>query len=175
MSDEFIKGLDGLFELLDQLGPNLKKNAMRTATFRAAQEVVPELKAAAPLGGGTNPKSKKHAEKYPIGSLKKGFRAARGRADDTGANAGVKGVFYAKFIEFGHMLRGKSETYTSKSGKVRKRKGSGQLLGHVPARPFIRPIFESFQERAVDIVRDNLIPEIKKQLEKAQAKMGKKP
>jgi HK97 gp10 family phage protein len=161
MSDDFVKGLDGLLEMLKEIGPNLHKNAMRTATFRAAQEIVPELKKAAPVGGSSNPKGSKMAEKYPIGALKKGFRARRGRADEAGANAGIKGVFYAKFVEFGHTL---------------KRRGGGktkETIGHVPARPFIGPTFEAHKERLINVVRDNLLPEIKKQIDKARAKMAK--
>ena len=174
MSDEYVKGLDDLLEVLKQLGPNLHKNAMRTAVFRAAQEATKEIKAVAPVGGISNPKGKKVADKYPVGSLKKGFRASRGRADQVGANAGVKGVFYAKFVEFGHMLRGRSETYTDKNGKTRKRKGSGEVLGHVPARPFIGPTFEAIKDRLIDTVTEAVVPAIKDQLEKANKKLSKK-
>lgn len=167
--EEFIQGLDGLLEVLDQLGPNLKKNAMRTATFRAAQDLVPKVKEAAPKGGGTNPKGKKFADKFPIGSLKKLFKATRGRADEEGASAGLKGAFYAKFIEFGHFLR---KHGAKKRKKTRIHRG-GEIIGHVPANPFILRVFEENKDHLVNVVNDNLVPEIRKQVEKAQSKMGK--
>ena len=156
-----LRGLDELLNLLGNLSPNIQKNVMRTAVFRAAQMFRNEVRAGAPVGDGDPKKGGRFAQ-YPTGTLKKSFRAVRGRVDETGAKAGIKGIFYARFVEFGHTLKTHGKT-----------KGSRQVIGHVPANNFIQRAFEANQERAVEVVKEAILPEVKKQMEKAMSKMPK--
>jgi hypothetical protein len=55
-----------------------------------------------------------------------------------------------------------------------RRKGQGrkgEVIGHVPARPFVGPTFEAAKDRLIEVVKENLVPEIRKQIEKAQDKI----
>ena len=59
----------------------------------------------------------------------------------------------AHLVEFGHRnVRGGK----SRIGKDGKAKGEGQVIGQVPAHPFVRPAFEAAGQQALDAVKDSL-------------------
>jgi HK97 gp10 family phage protein len=65
------------------------------------------------------------------------------------SHAGDKG-FYAAFVEFGTAPRKAGQYYTQASG--RRRKAQGTHPG-TPARPFLRPAFQSLKSRTVNRVK----------------------
>lgn len=161
-NDPYIKGLTELLSELRELPGNIEKNALRTGVFRAAQMMRDRLKSAAPMSSGMPPKGKKFREKYPPGTLKRSIRAKRRRGTKDEVAAGITGAFYAKWVEFGHFLKTKG-----------KRKSERQVIGHVPANPFIARTYETSKEDAMLEVRKGILEAIKKQIEKLRAKMPK--
>lgn len=158
MADEIVKGLDVLTAALQELPKNLQANALRTAVFRAAQELRDRVRDAAPISSGDPPKGKKFA-KFPPGTLGNSIKAKRRRGEQGQVTASVTGVHYAKWVEFGHMLRG------HRPGRVE--------LGHVPANPFVRRTAMAFQDQAIDIMKKGLAEAIDKQKQKLAAKLPK--
>jgi hypothetical protein len=116
------------------------------------------LKEAAPVSSGTPAKGGRFS-KYPPGTLRKSFKAKRRRGTKTEAAAGITGAFYAKFVEFGHTLKG--------------HKPNKKEIGHVPGQYFIQKTFDSFQEAAMEEVRKGVLEQIKKRIEKLRSKMPK--
>lgn len=161
MGDEFVKGLSELVEELKKLPGNVSQNGLRTGIFRAAQFMRDRVKETAPVSSGEPPKGKKFRDKYPPGSLRKTLKAKRRRGSKTEVAAGITGVFYAKFVEFGHMLK-------SRGGK----KSQKEAIGHVPANPFIARAFEANKEKAVEEMKKGIVESIGKQLAKRRAKAG---
>jgi HK97 gp10 family phage protein len=160
--DPYIKGLAELLSELRDLPGNIEKNALRTGIFRAAQLMRDRLKAAAPMSSGNPPKGKKFREKYPPGTLKKSIKAKRRRGTREEVAAGITGAFYAKWVEFGHMIKSHG-----------RKKADRQVLGHVPANPFIARTYEASKEEALQEVRRGILDAIGKQVEKLRAKMPK--
>ena len=130
--DPYIKGLAELLSELRELPGNIEKNALRTGVFRAAQFLRDRIKDAAPISSGNPPKGQKFREKYPPGTLKKSIKAKRRRGTREEVAAGITGAFYAKWVEFGHLIKSHG-----------RNKGDRQVLGHVPANPFIARTYES--------------------------------
>jgi HK97 gp10 family phage protein len=159
MADDFVKGLDPLLEELRGLPGNLEKGAMRTAVFRAAQFMRDEVKASAPVSDNVPPKGASVNEKYPPGTLKKSIKAKRGRGTREEVQAGVTAIFYAKWVEFGHVLKG--------------HKPDKAVIGHVPPNPFAMRAFEANKERVVEIAREGLVEGIKKAIDRLRSRMPK--
>lgn len=158
MADDFVKGLDELTAALRELPGNLEKDALRTGVFRGAQFLRDKIKDVTPVSSGVPPKGGRMA-KYTPGTLKKSIRAKRRRGTRTEAAAGITGAFYAKWVEKGHTLKS--------HGK------NGQVIGHVPANPFIRNAFEANQEQALEVMRRGFAEGVKKALDKLRSKMPK--
>jgi HK97 gp10 family phage protein len=158
MADEFVKGLDELMAELKDLPGNIEKGALRTSMFRAAQFMRDKVKEAAPISSGEPPKGKRFA-KYPPGTLRKSIKAKRRRGTATEAAAAITGAFYAKWVEFGHVLKG------HKPGKV--------TLGQVAPNPFILNAFEANKEAALEVARKGLVEEIAKRIARLRSRMPK--
>lgn len=155
MADEFVKGLDALLSEFKELAPRIEQESLRTGVFRAAQFLRDRVKEAAPVSSGEPPKGGRF-KKFPPGTLRKSFKAKRRRGEKGVVAAGLTGAFYAKFVEFGHTLKG--------------HRPNREELGHVPANPFIRHAFEANQEQAMEVVRKGVLEQIQKRMERLRAK-----
>ena len=83
----------------------------------------------------------------------------------SGKRYGAKDAFYWRWIEFGRgAITGKRVLGNSKKGFF------GREVKPVPARPFLRPAFESRKREAVERFKAAMLP----QIEKAAAKIGRK-
>lgn len=147
VDDQFVKGLDALISELKDLPANIEKNALRTSVFKAAQFMRDKVKEAAPAR---------------TGKLKASIKAKRSRGSREEVAAGVTGSFVARWVEKGHTLKSHGRS-----------KGSRQIVGHVPANPFILRAFEANQEGALAIARKAIVEAIGKQIAKLRAKMPK--
>jgi HK97 gp10 family phage protein len=161
MADEFVKGLNELMTELKKLPGNVSQNGLRTGIFRAAQFMRDRVKETAPVSSGNPPKGRAIREKYPPGTLRKTLKAKRRRGSKTEVAAGVTGVFYAKFVEFGHVLKSHG-----------RKKDQREVIGHVPANPFIARAFEGNKEKAIEEMKKGIVESIQKQLAKRRAKIG---
>ena len=125
MSDRIVLGVTGGEELIAkiaQLTEAVADEALEEAAFAGA---APILTAA--------------VDNVPVqtGLLKSSLAAEVTAIDRTHATVaiGSEGVFYAAYVEFGHM---------TPKGK------------HVPAKPFLRPAFDTQVQTAADDVADDL-------------------
>jgi HK97 gp10 family phage protein len=157
MADDFVQGLDPLLEELKNLPGNLEKDALRVSMFRAAQFLRDQVAASAPISDGDPPKGAKVNAKYPPGTLKKSIKAKRRRGTKFEAAAGITGAFYAKFVEFGHVLKG--------------HKPNKQEIGHVAPNPFIMRAFEANKDATMEIARKGMLEGIQKVVDKLRSKM----
>jgi HK97 gp10 family phage protein len=158
VADDFVKGLDDLLKELKEMSPNIEKESLRTGIFRAAQFMRDKVKDAAPISDGARPRGGRFRNLLP-GDLKRSIKAKRRRGTKTEAAAGVSGNFYAKFVEFGHVLKG--------------HRPNREILGHVPANPFIARTFEANKDGAIEEVRKGVLEQIKKRIAKLRSKMPK--
>lgn len=158
--DDFVKGLDGLLEELKGLPGNIEANALRASVLEAAHLMSGVVAQEAPISSPEDAQRRGGRFKgLAPGYLKQSFHAKKVRPKKGEVAAGVKGAFYAKMVEFGHLLKS--------HGK------NGRTIGHVPANNFIRRAFEKNKEWAMDVMRRSVVAEIKKRIAKAKAKEAK--
>lgn len=136
MADFEIK-VEGLAELerkLKELGPKISKNALRAATNAGAEVVRKAAIARAPIKSGTLKKQiyKKQIRELSNEHQQTFFVGVLSRRKKTkGKNPGViKSAFYWRFIEFGTVK--------------------------MPARPFLRPAFDSTKQSAISAIKSKL-------------------
>lgn len=157
MAEEFLKGLGNLTAALKDIAPNIEKNALRTGIFRAAQFMRDKAKENAPASSGEPPKGGRF-KKYPPGTLRASLKAKRARGEKGEVRAGVTGAFYAKWVEFGHVLKG------HKPGR--------ETLGHIPANPFLLRTFEENKDEVVQTMKKGILEAIEKGIKKFRDKAG---
>lgn len=91
----------------------------------------------------------------------------RGGKASVVALAGVSTkAFYAQFLEYGYALVRGGYSRRTQSG----RRGPGRVVGHVPAKPFIRPAYEASKNLALRVIGDRLW----KGIEREARKMARK-
>lgn len=161
MADDFIKGLDALREELKSLPGNIEKNAMRKGITDAAKMMKEAVSAAAPVSSGMPPKGGRFgpsggASSAPPGTLKRHMKHKRRRGSKGEVAAGVFGVWYAKLVEKGHLLKAHDKK---------------TVIGHVAPNPYIANAFEANKERVVETMKEGIVASIQKQVAKLRAKM----
>ena len=141
-----IEGLKELQEAMNQLPLEIQKRPLRSAVSAGAKVIVDEAKRLAPQGETGNlrkalyryrsrSQSSRGQETFLVG-VRKGKKnyvdsAKNRRLNRVGKKYTVEGeAFYWRFVEFG----------TSK----------------MPARPFLRPAFESKKNQAVETIKNRL-------------------
>jgi len=159
MSEEVkIDGLQELRAALLRLPDQLQTNVLQKALTGAANVIVADARIKAPKDTGTlqraifQGKSRKSTRTLAVRQI--GVRSGK-RERKRGRDA-----FYWRFIEFGH-----GEI------KLKKDKGSlgrpgigffGKIVRAQPARPFLRPAFESKKLQALNVFRLNVMAELAK-------------
>jgi HK97 gp10 family phage protein len=172
VTDIRVEGLAELEQMLKRTLPDrLQGKALQGALAKAARPIVSTARQLAPVKTGRlrsaiySKRSKFSTPGFErrIVSVRRGKRQQKKDRD----------AFYWKWIEFGR-------------GVVRrKRKGDeGKVLGTptagwfgtevqpIPARPFMRPAFESNKTQAIEIIRKELAGEIKKVAAREQARIA---
>lgn len=156
MNLEFqVTGLDELRRRLNELPGKLQRRVLKDAVKDAAQLIQKAAQEKAPVAAeiifrqairktGKRAGSKYRSRILP-GTLKKSITVRQNRK---AARRQIifqigpsKRAFYGQFVERGHVLR---------------RKAKGEVVGHVPAMPFMRPAIEENAQKAIDVMRRRL-------------------
>jgi HK97 gp10 family phage protein len=189
-----IQGSRELDRLLRELPEKVAKRVSNSAMRAGAKVVASAIKANAPVRSYRGLLRTKHkVDKNRPSSLdafstrvsvrgKGNLRASvrsrvtSRRSDVTAANQLLRGgkasvvalagvserAFYARFLEYGFAL--------VRGGSGGSRRGPGRVVGHVPAKPFIRPAYEASKNLALRVVGDRLW----KGIEREARKMARK-
>lgn len=147
-----VEGLAELRKVLLELPKELHKGPLRSAISAGAKVIQDQAIANAPQDTGTlkraifrtrAPENSSAVQEAAVVGVRSGkkFQAKRTKGGGMTAN---RDAFYWRFLEFG----------TSK----------------MPARPFMRPAFDSMKERAVEAIRERLAAAI----QRAAAKLRRK-
>lgn len=163
-----VEGLSELREtLLKRLPEKLQGKALQGALRKAATPIVRQARQRAPENTG---RLRKAIYSYRD---RKSTKTREGRLIGvrSGKRFGTKDAYYWKFLEFGHGVI--SRTKKSEAGRVLGTPSKGWFGREVkayPARPFMRPAFESQKLNSLEIVRKTLADEIETVARKAYAK-----
>ena len=136
-----IEGIKELIKTLDLLGADVRGEIMEKALWQAAEPIEAVAQALTPRHTGTLARN--------IKRKRTGKRRSMGAAVQVVAGDGwYKGVtFYGAFIEMGHFVGS------------RKRGGN---RAYIPARPFMRPAFDSMKGASIVIARNIIGSEIER-------------
>lgn len=160
-----IEGLRELREALMKTVPeHMRGRVLQQALGAGARLVVTDARRRAPMKTGTL-KRAIYATRNKRGSNQ--VREERVVTVRQGKRAGKKDAFYWRWVEFGRgtVEAGRGTRVLGKPGKG----FFGRQVRAVPARPFLRPAFESQKVAAVDSIRARLA----KELDAAAAKAPK--
>lgn len=174
-----LQGFKELAEELRTFAPRIAKNALQAAARAGAAQVRDEARRVAPVYTG----SPEHGHPPP-GTLKKaiysGIWRSRSRPESAVAFVSVRqggkskhDAYYARWVEFGHWTRGKGV----KAG-VHQRALKGGWIARtgahwVPAKPFLRPAFESKKLAAIEAIRTKLLQRIVDEAAATAARVGR--
>jgi HK97 gp10 family phage protein len=142
--NQFVKGADELIAALKDIPLELSKGELRAGLTKGAQFFRDRLRESAPVTDNVPPRGGRFKDMKP-GHLRRSFKAKARRGTRTEAAAGVTGSFVARWVEFGHTL------------KSHGKKSQRQVIGHVPANPFIRTAFEANKEQIMQAIRMGII------------------
>lgn len=138
-----LEGGADLTNALLEIPRKFRKQALSRAIDRAAQVFVSPMRQA-------TPKAKqifgKQATKNPPGTLRK----ATGKVVRTYRGGNVTAAY------IGHKWPGGAAAHLLEKGTQERRTRSGKFRGRVVARPFFRPVFEQYKQRAMAALRDGL-------------------
>jgi HK97 gp10 family phage protein len=168
-NDDFVKGLNDLLAELKDLPGNIEKIALRSSVVEGSKVMAEAVSKEAPVAAGgvrkgkfiRNRKTKQVIAQrvhFP-GNLKRSFKAASGRASKGEVSSGVRGDYYARFVEFGHAL------------KSHGKKAARKVIGHVPPNPFMMRAFEATKDQVLETTKRSLIEQIEKRIARARAKL----
>ena len=171
-----IQGLDELLKELEGLERKIFDKVMAKSVLAGAKVIQKAAKELAPVRsneweGASYPN--------PPGTLKKGIAIAKAtRQPPTIVRYQVgfsKKAWYGRLVELGHKLvrggtlaGGKKRRTTPGLPFTRGRKprpttsGQGRVVGHVPARPFLRPAFDNNVQKAIEAMKTTLREELDK-------------
>lgn len=135
-----VHGLAELDRALAQLPQEVAGRALQAAVNSAARVIGDEAERLAPVGKEAHRVGKgKKARLVQPGNLKRGIRVRKLRGTDFEAAAVItvsRAAFYAKFVEFG-------------------------VPEHaIPARPFLRPAFDTRGAEAIAVLKERLAKRI---------------
>jgi len=130
--------LEGLFKSLPE---RIQKRFMKAALLRGGELLKEAIKAKSPVLTGALRQSIE--SKVGKGGVLVGTEAGDFRGD----------TFYAAFLEYGYM---KQETYRTPDGRLFSRKRGQGKATPMPARPFMRPAFQSAKDAVRRVVEDEI-------------------
>jgi HK97 gp10 family phage protein len=151
-----IEGLSDLQAKLSQLSTKDADTAIRKALRAGAEIERDAISERAPIKDTTG-------GVLPDGALANDIVIKMTR-DDQGNRMAVVGpdkytAWIAAFVEYGHRQVTGGRSRLLKNGKT---KGPGVQVGDVPEHPFIRPAFESSEQRVADVMATTLAAEIER-------------
>jgi HK97 gp10 family phage protein len=155
--DKFIRGQDALIQDLKDLPLDLNKAELRAGLIKGAQLLRDRIREAAPVSDNVPPRGGRFKDLKP-GTLRRSIKAKGRRGTRTQAAAGITAAFYAKWVEFGHTL------------KSHGRKADREVIGHVPANPFVRRTFEANREAVLKAVREGVVGFLARRFQRLRAK-----
>lgn len=153
-----VNGVENVQGKLNLLAETVRTDATRAAVRAGANVIKEEMVLRAPV------LDRKTAQSNALepGSLRNGIGVSMKKVVDSsvtalvGANKTVSHV--ARFVEYGHVLvRGGTRRLIGK--RVR---GSGKIIGHVPAHPFLRPAFDSKAAACLEAMQAELAEQVRK-------------
>lgn len=163
MTEIRVEGLTEIRQALLTLPDKLQGKATQAALAKAARVIVKDAQARVPQKTGRlrraiysfRDKASTRAREARLITVRSGKRHQKSDRD----------AFYWKWVEFGHaIIRAKQGTQslgTPKAGFF------GKEVRAVPARPFLRPAFETQKMKALEIFRQSMAGEIVKVAERA--------
>lgn len=154
--DLFNQQLDALLRELKNLPGNIERGALRKAHTEMAEIIANAISMEAPIADEPRTVTTKKGVKMTLrpGALRDSVRPSKTRTRRGELSTRIRGLFYARFIEFGytHMAWGKKE------------------IGHRPPNPFIKRAIDSSSQWALDVGRRTLFEEIKKRVDRLAKK-----
>ncbi len=164
-----VEGLQELAEALTQIIPrNMQGNALQAALAAGARPIVAEAKALAPVDTGTLRRaiySFRNSDSTPENQIRSiGVRS--GRRYQAKGKRKNQDAYYWKWVEFGHRIGTRKTGYLKKTNRPQGKGGTSS--GMVPARPFLRPAFESEKNQALDSIVDGLRDALAKGIKEAR-------
>jgi len=144
-----LQGLAALRRDLEALGPEVSRVLLGEALERATAIVADAIRARAPVA------SMPHRRGKAPGELARSIRAEVVFRSPVQVRALVgPRVPYAHLVEYGHAIvaRGPARHGAGRSRRLRQR----TRIGHVPARPFVRPAAEAAFAEASQVFSDVL-------------------
>lgn len=146
-----VKGFAALDRALKELPLKIQKKIMGKVVRKGANVVKKEARALVPKD---------------TGRLRKSITVRRQRKSTTKGKIVDKVTFkkegwYAHLVEFGHQL--------VRGGRLGGR-GTGKVVSHIAAQPFLRPAFDKNRKRIIDVMRKTFAEELKKQHTTLKAK-----
>ncbi|RMD51894.1 hypothetical protein D6827_01200 [Candidatus Parcubacteria bacterium] len=123
-----LEGLPQLTRRLQQLEFKLRRKVYRSALRKATKPILSRAKQLVTVDTGTL----RDSLKIRVTEQLFGYEAVVTPVKSKG-----KDPYYAHFVELGHVIR---------------RKRGGKVLGHVEAKPFLRPAFDENYKRAISIL-----------------------
>jgi HK97 gp10 family phage protein len=145
-----VSGLDDLDKAFAEIGAVGSKQALTDALKKAAQPVAEEARRLAPVGPvDPSDKSKPLAQTIVVRtSLSKSQMRKRGGRREAAEVFVGSSAPHAHLVEFGHILvKARHEGVLAMRGrrgkKTLQRVKTKRVIGHVSARPFLRPAFDT--------------------------------
>ena len=139
-----ITGLDQVQTRLKQAGPTLAQKAYAKALKAAGEVLRKEVSDRAPV----KTEEFKGSNSLPPGALKADIQL-QVKVSEQGGGATIgpsrKTAYVARFVELGH----RQVSHGKKKGR--------KVIGHVPAKPFLRPAFDAAGDAAVQAFANSLI------------------
>ncbi|WP_291295817.1 HK97 gp10 family phage protein [Elioraea sp.] len=149
-----------LANVFRRLTPELQRSALQSATFKAANELVKEVKNAAPVGTGPTLRTRRSRGGQVVsadyGRLRDNIRRGRSRRQKGASYVSTGNAFWGAFVEKGWTL-----TRRLRDGAMRK-------IKQVAPRPWFDPAVRRAALRTVDILN----VEIQKAIEGAARRLG---
>jgi HK97 gp10 family phage protein len=144
-----IKGLAELENTLKQFPGEIRKKPIMDALFAGAAPIVTEARILVPRDTGNlaakikafKARRSNYAAEVDIGVVGTG-KAARDEKGKKIRKGLGRSTYYWKFLEFGHRTRGSKQR-----SRLQEIAAHGDTL--VPAKPFLRPAFDTKKEEAV--------------------------
>jgi Bacteriophage HK97-gp10, putative tail-component len=148
-----------LKSLIEERGEQILRKALRAGGELMQAAVIERAPMRTDGLGGGKQNAQNPAYDLPAGALKSDIKlTVRRDRDDNSLTATIRPGKYsapvAYWLEYGHQI--------VRGGRYRGAKGKGQVIGHVPAHPFIRVAHDETEGAALAAVEETIATEINK-------------
>lgn len=161
MIDAKVEGLAGIDRILRELPENIARRELGAALRVGGNVIAKEARLRAPDS----------SEPHPRGDLRSNIRVRRARASNTVGALAVAvttgAAWWGKFIEFGRAaVKVKKKRVLSDGLAI-----FGTEVAAAPARPFMRPAFDSAGPRAIEAIAKRLKAGVLRQAKRFSVKV----